>query len=170
MSTEMSCLARSPWLAKASISALLVFAALLGCLLWPAWIHNPDLSHGVFMPVIFCFLVYQSRSEGPWRFLDGRTATVVSGILAVCALGLLILAGLYAAVLDWSHALVNFLSARVSLAVFSSLPDSAGIRRTVGFSSCRSTGRRSRPRRFGRFARRFRQGPTRGSPPPSNSG
>jgi exosortase len=138
MSAEKSSFARLPRLAKACIVALLFFAAFLSWLLWPVWIHNPDLSHGILMPVIFCFLVYQSRSEGPWRFLNGRAATVVSGLLVACALGLLILAGLYAAVLDWSHALVIFLLAG-SLAFFLAAGLAAFANRRLQFVPCNWT-------------------------------
>jgi len=100
-----------PGLARADLAVLLVFVLLLSVLLWPQWTHNPDLSHGVFMPVICGFLLWQSRSEATGRYLPGRVARLGTGLLAGSAVVVLILAGLYAAVLDWSHALVVFLLA-----------------------------------------------------------
>ena len=98
-----------PWLAKANGWALMGLVGVLSALLWPAWTHNPDLSHGLFMPVIFGFLLYDSRSQRPARFLNSAAAVAIgASVLAVLGLGLLVVAGLYAAVLDWSHALVEF--------------------------------------------------------------
>jgi exosortase len=86
---------------------LALFAALLSALLWPAWTGNPDLSHGLFMPLAFGFLLWEARS-GPARYLAARQSACLTGVLSVAGLVVLSLAGLYASVVDWSHALVEF--------------------------------------------------------------
>lgn len=101
--------ARLPWPAIVSLAALVAFTVALSVQLWPEWRGNPDLSHGLFMPVIFLLLLHESRSAGPHRWLRagpaaaaGFAALLLAGLLALCA------AGLYAAALDWTHSLVNF--------------------------------------------------------------
>ena len=47
----------------------------LTALLWPQWLHNPDLSHGLFMPVIFLLLVYEARTTGTPRYLPATALT-----------------------------------------------------------------------------------------------
>ena len=92
-------------------AAMLAFAVLgLTVLLWPTWLHNPDLAHGFFLPIVFVILLGESRTMGPHRYLsEGRFATVLTGLATVAAVACLALAGFYAAVLDWDHALVQFL-------------------------------------------------------------
>ena len=99
-----------PWLGKLNLALLAGFTAALSFRLWPEWLHNPDLSHGLFMPFLFALLVHESRSAGPARFLPARplTATALACAL-LAALLALALAGVYAATLTWRHALVEFL-------------------------------------------------------------
>jgi exosortase len=107
--------ARTSLAAKVCIAALAAFAALLSLHLWPAWTGNPDLSHGVFMPIAFLLLLSESRA-GRRRYLPSRWSAALSIALALGGLAVLALAGLYASVLDWSHALVEFaLSAALAL-------------------------------------------------------
>lgn len=105
--------------APGKVALLIVAAACVGLSirLWPQWRHNPDLSHGLFMPIVFLVLLHEARS-GPQRFLAFNAANAFSLIGCVLA-GLLALAtaGLYAASVDWSHALVNLMLA-LSLALF----------------------------------------------------
>ena len=77
--------------------------------LWPQWRHNPDLSHGLFMPVVFLVLLHEARTGTP-RYLRsdgsnrlGFATLLIGGLLSLVA------AGLYAASVDWSHALVNMM-------------------------------------------------------------
>ena len=76
--------------------------------LWPEWLHNPDLSHGLFAPVLFLLLLRESRRRGPWRYLSDTTGPRVlrAGVLTA-GVGLVCIAGLYAAALEWSHPLVG---------------------------------------------------------------
>jgi exosortase len=108
---------RAPLLAKLNLAVLGVFLATLSARLWPDWQHNPDLSHGLLMPVVFLILLYESRSAGPARWLRpgiaagaGFAALLIAGLLALAA------AGLYAAALGWTHSVVNF-SLTASLAL-----------------------------------------------------
>lgn len=83
-------------------------------LLWSEWSQNPDLSHGFFAPVIFGLLLWESRRQGPLRWIDSPLfATVSLAVILLAGIGLLVLAGLFAASLGWSHALVLFLVATV---------------------------------------------------------
>ncbi|MSU22742.1 MAG: exosortase/archaeosortase family protein [Opitutus sp.] len=100
---------RLPRLAQLSVAALAVCVAALSVQLWPEWRHNPDLSHGLFMPVIFLLLLHESRSAGAPRWLSaGRGFNTTFGGALLGGLLALVAAGLYAAALAWSHALVSF--------------------------------------------------------------
>ncbi|MGC4074179.1 MAG: exosortase/archaeosortase family protein [Nibricoccus sp.] len=104
--SELSVLAR--------VSATLLAALLLiwSLHLWPQWLHNPDLSHGLFTPLIFFLLLHESRTRGTQRWLPARGLTGTALALSLAGgLLLLALAGAYAAAVGWSHALVNFLAA-----------------------------------------------------------
>ncbi|AOS45438.1 Transmembrane exosortase (Exosortase_EpsH) [Lacunisphaera limnophila] len=80
--------------------------------LWPEWSRNPDLSHGFFAPLIFLLLLWESRKQGPWRWLPARPWALGLLTLTVTAgLALVGLAGLFAATLAWNHAVVLFLLA-----------------------------------------------------------
>ncbi|MDQ5977396.1 MAG: hypothetical protein QG602_368 [Verrucomicrobiota bacterium] len=92
------------------VTALLLGTAVCSAMLWPEWRQNPDLSHGFFAPLIFLLLLWESRRQGPWRWVPAR-AWNIPLLAAVLGAGLLILAlaGLFAATLAWSHAVVLFL-------------------------------------------------------------
>jgi len=98
-----------PPLARINLALLAVLAAAFSALLWPQWRHNPELSHGLFMPLIFLLLLHESRTSGPARFLPAHGAATVAlaGLLAA-GLAALATGGLFTAALDWSHALVDF--------------------------------------------------------------
>jgi exosortase len=104
-----------------ALAVALFLAGLIGvfCVqLWPEWRHNPDLSHGFFAPLIFGLLVMESRRLGPLRWVRGGTSSLLLlGLVLAGGFGLFALAGLFAASLAWSHALVLFLLAG-ALAVF----------------------------------------------------
>lgn len=93
------------------LNLALLGAAIAGlCVrLWPEWRENPDLSHGLFMPIVFLVLLHESRS-GTARYLRVTRITRVGfALLLGGGLGALMLAGLYAAAVDWSHALVDLM-------------------------------------------------------------
>lgn len=97
---------------RAILGALLAGVAAYCLQLWPEWRQNPDLSHGFFAPFIFLLLLRESRKQGPWRWLPARP-WVTAALTGMIGAGVLIfaMAGLFAATLAWSHALVLFLLA-----------------------------------------------------------
>ncbi len=98
--------------------ALLAFGVIaLSVRLWPQWRHNPDLSHGLFMPVVFLLLLHEARAGTPRYLAAGTGNRVAFGFLLAGGLLALMTAGLYAAAVDWSHSLVN-LSLTLSLVLF----------------------------------------------------
>lgn len=106
--TFTAAFARLPRLAQFNLIALGAAVVALSARLWPEWRSNPDLSHGFFMPIIFVVLLWESRTNGTTRHLRrtaGLDATFV--VLLFGALLSLTAAGLYAASVDWSHALVS---------------------------------------------------------------
>jgi exosortase len=103
-------LRRAPPAATAILATLAMAVTLLSWRLWPEWRHNPDLSHGLFMPVVFLLLLHDSRASGTRRFIPtGPLTAGLLGLLCALALASLGAAGLYAAALGWSHAVVNFM-------------------------------------------------------------
>lgn len=78
--------------------------------LWPEWRRNPDLSHGFFAPIVFGLLIAESLRTGPRRWVPNapwRSGLIALGLAG--ATGLLLLAGLVAASVGWSHSVVLFL-------------------------------------------------------------
>lgn len=98
--------------------ALAIIALLLGLiiaftwLMWPEWRQNPDLSHAFFVPLIFLLLVWESRRQGTPRWVPPGPLynLAVAGTLTL-GFALFALAGLFAATLAWTHALVSSLLA-----------------------------------------------------------
>lgn len=81
-------------------------------LLWPEWRQNPDLSHAFFVPLLFLLLVWESRRQGTPRWLPPGRLTALAVALAVAlGFGFFALAGLFAATLAWTHAMVCVLLA-----------------------------------------------------------
>ena len=76
--------------------------------LWPQWSTDPELSHGLLTPFFFGALLFEARTRGTARFLSPTPRLrLARGAVLLCAVLGLGIAGLYAAALDWSHALVN---------------------------------------------------------------
>lgn len=94
-----------------------VVGVALGLTAWclfmlPEWWRNADLSHGLVTPLLFGIAVHEARTRGVRRFLPPRPLyQAVFGALLTFALLVLVLAGLVAAALAWSNALVAFLIA-----------------------------------------------------------
>lgn len=94
------------WIAVATIAGL---AGALCIHLWPEWTGNPDLSHGLFAPILFVLLLREGRNRGPARYhRDTPPWTLLRAGTLVASLFFVALAGIYAAAVDWSHALVGF--------------------------------------------------------------
>jgi exosortase len=111
------------WPARISLGLLVLAAAGVSCLLWPQWRSNPDLSHGLFAPVVAAILFAEARRSGPFRYLRPGPA-LTAGLAACLAAALLAVAagGLYAAALGWSHAVVGFvLAAALALLLLAGL-------------------------------------------------
>ena len=109
-----------PASAGAGVRRLVVLnTALLGTLgvglclyLWPQWRHNPDLSHGLFMPLICAVLLQESKRHGGMRHPRPGLLTVTGvGLLAAAGVGCLAAAGLFAVSLGWTQSLVGFMLA-----------------------------------------------------------
>lgn len=96
-----------PRLARVTLALLVAAVIALSIWLWPDWRHNPDLSHGMFMPLIFALLIQEARRGTPRYLRNGPGTRGIIGVLLVLALAALVAAGLYAASVDWSHPLVN---------------------------------------------------------------
>lgn len=92
----------------ACAATLLFFAAALSALLWPQWLHQPDLAHGLFMPVVFGLLLWDARGRAG-VYLPPALAVAVQIVVGAAGLVLFAVAGLYAAALGWHHVLVEFL-------------------------------------------------------------
>jgi exosortase len=89
-------------------AAVLAFAALA----WPGWLHEDNLAHGIFLPLLFALLLAESRRDPAPRFLAPGVPPFLGGAaLALAAVGCLAGAATYAAALGWSHAMAQFLAA-----------------------------------------------------------
>jgi exosortase len=101
-----------PWLAKTNALALCTAVVLLSALLWPMWLHDANLTHGVFLPVLSVILIVESRRDRAPRFLrPGAGAAAACGALTLLCLACLVVAIVYAAALGWSHAMAGFMLA-----------------------------------------------------------
>lgn len=110
-------LGRLPLTGRFALVGLAAATVALCTRLWPEWRQNPDLSHGLFMPIVFLVLLNEARG-GTARWLQpGRRSIAAFGALAGGGLLALAAAGLYAASVDWSHALVN-VSLTLALTLF----------------------------------------------------
>lgn len=88
---------------------VLGFVAAVSLRLWPEWSSNPDLSHGIFTPALCALLLWEGTRTGTMRWLrESALVRGAAGLLLLVALGLVVFAGLLAASVGWSHALVNF--------------------------------------------------------------
>ncbi|MBI2510564.1 MAG: exosortase/archaeosortase family protein [Opitutae bacterium] len=99
---------------------LLGFTAAFVARLWGEWTSNPDLSHGIFAPVIFGLLLWEGARHGTSRWLP-HSRLLGAAALLVTALGVALFAaaGLLAATVGWAHALVSFVLATALVTVWS---------------------------------------------------
>lgn len=98
-----------PFAVRLNLGLLALVVVALTLVLWPQWSHNPDLSHGYFMPVLFLLLLHEARSRGTQRYLPRREwRGALMGAALAGSLLCLAAAGLYAATIGWGHALVGF--------------------------------------------------------------
>jgi exosortase len=78
-------------------------------MLWPLWTHDPNLTHGVFMPVLAGILVFESRRDPAPRFASGGWAITACAAMVLAALASLAVAVVYAAALGWTVAIAEFM-------------------------------------------------------------
>lgn len=94
------------------VAPLTLFTAAFVGRLWPEWTSNPDLSHGIFAPVIFALLLWEGARTGTARWLPHSPALGIAAfVVTACGVVLFGAAGLLAATLGWAHALVSFVLA-----------------------------------------------------------
>lgn len=110
--------AQPPGSGRLPVRAVAIGALLLGLvtafcrLLWPEWRQNPDLSHAYFVPLLFLLLLWESRRHGTRRWLPpGRLPVLAVAATLGFGFGFFALAGLFAATLAWTHAMVCVLLA-----------------------------------------------------------
>jgi exosortase len=99
--------------ARALRGGVLALVALLcvglTALLWPQWQHNPDLSHGLFTPVIFLLLLREVRQHRAGRSIaESPLISGVRGLAVLAGVALVGVGGLFAAAVNWTHTLVGF--------------------------------------------------------------
>jgi len=105
-------------LARINLALLGVQAALMTVYLWPQWRQNPDLSHGLFMPLVFLLLLWEGRrTPAALQPPAGAWSVALTAVLAAGALVGLTAAGLFAVSLGWSHSLVAFVLAGAFVAL-----------------------------------------------------
>lgn len=118
VNTARQILGRLPADAIALGTLLLALAGAYSWLLWPEWQQNPDLSHAFFVPLIFLLLLWESRRHGTTRWVPvGLWPTLAVAGSLFAGFVFFALAGLFAATLAWTHALVTFQLA-LALAAF----------------------------------------------------
>ncbi len=104
---------RQRWGAAGLIAFTLLLIILTGWTIhiFSAWLANPDLSHGLFTPVLFGLLLWESRQRGPFNYLPDRPALMTGALGTILLVSLVVLAAgsLYAAATDWGHPLAKFL-------------------------------------------------------------
>ena len=93
---------------KVVLAALAILALALTAHLWPEWTRDPDLSHGLLMPVVCVVLLNLGLNPAARDTLGGRTAAFLAAVLGAASLACLWGAGLLAATLDWSSPVVDF--------------------------------------------------------------
>lgn len=105
-------------LARINLGLVAALALGLTVYLLPQWLNNPDLSHGLFMPLVFVFLVWQSRRTGPLRYPRmGAWSLGALAFLGTATLVCLAGAGLFAVSLGWSHSVVAFMLTTAFVAI-----------------------------------------------------
>jgi exosortase len=99
-----------PFLAKANVLGLLAAVAAFAALLWPQWLHDDDLTHGLFLPFLSLILASESRRDPAPGFLrPGPGALAVCVLLVLASLASLAVAVAYAAAMGWTHAMAEFM-------------------------------------------------------------
>lgn len=102
-------LSRPPSL-RLALCATLVLLMTWTAFMFPEWIHNPDLSHGLVSPFLLFILFREARVQGSTRYLSSVSGSLLlTGLLLTATLAMVVFAGLMAAALSWSNHLTLFL-------------------------------------------------------------
>ena len=98
-----------PWtLRVGAILAAALFAAWCA-LMSPEWLTEPNLTHGLFIPIVLAALLYEgARSRTPRYLPDNAGMDVLQGAVAVFALLAAAAGGFYGDTMGWDHALAEF--------------------------------------------------------------
>ncbi len=97
-----------PTSAKLNLAALALIAGALVAHLWPEWTHDPDLSHGMLMPVVCVFLLCASRGPRSGSGPGDATLFLLAAALGTAGLAGLWVAGLLAVTITWASPAVDF--------------------------------------------------------------
>jgi exosortase len=102
---------RLNWLQIVSMAAAGMALLVLILLLAPAWWSDPELAHGMFIPPVFALILVQTWRQAvpPARSPNLTLLKLLMTIAGLAALASLLVAGVYAVVLTWTHDLVLFL-------------------------------------------------------------
>jgi exosortase len=108
-----------PWLARINALGLCAAACAFAALLWPAWRHDDDLSHGIFLPFLAVILAAESRRDPSPRFLrPGAGPFAACALMILASLASLAVATAYAEAMGWTHSMAEFmLSAALAFAL-----------------------------------------------------
>jgi exosortase len=100
------------WPARINVFGLCASAIALAVLLWPQWLHDADLTHGLFLPILALILVAESRRDPNPKFLGpGALLTTACAVLVLASLCSLVIAVTYATALDWTYSVAEFMLA-----------------------------------------------------------
>jgi exosortase len=87
-------------------AAAIAFAAFL----WPLWLHDENLRHGLFLPFLAAVLVVESRRDPNPRFLRPGTGPIAAcALLILASVASVAIASIYAVALGWSHSMAEFM-------------------------------------------------------------
>jgi exosortase len=99
------------WQLKSSAVLCALLVAGWCALLWPQWLSEPNLAHGLIMPFVLVILVYVSvKDDSPHRLRDSVGTDALELALGAAGIISLALGGLYAAAMGWSHPVSGFLA------------------------------------------------------------
>ncbi len=99
-----------PLLARFNAVGICAGVAAFAALLWPQWLHDDNLTHGIFLPILSGILVLEGRRVPRPRFTPAGAGPVLLGaLLMLASLASLAAAVAYATALGWSHAMAEFL-------------------------------------------------------------
>jgi exosortase len=100
-----------PWPAKFNVLGLAAAIAAFAALLWPQWLHDDDLTHGIFLPFLSIILAVESRRDPSPRFVrPGPGLLAACALLVLASMASLAVAVAYATAMGWSHAMAEFMA------------------------------------------------------------